>query len=84
MFRFESNLKGGKQSSDGGRDNLEYGVSITDGETLLAHSYIHADLLLACVDWEMTVVMLDDLNTVGLQFEPTSGADDCSGLIDEK
>lgn len=28
---FESNLKGGKQSSDKGRENLEYGVSITDG-----------------------------------------------------
>jgi 3-deoxy-7-phosphoheptulonate synthase len=30
---FESNLKGGKQSSDKGRENLEYGVSITDGES---------------------------------------------------
>jgi 3-deoxy-D-arabino-heptulosonate 7-phosphate (DAHP) synthase len=30
--RIESNLKGGKQSSDLGRDKLEYGVSITDGE----------------------------------------------------
>ena len=30
--RFESNLKGGKQSSDKGRENLEYGVSITDGQ----------------------------------------------------
>lgn len=30
--RLESNLKGGKQSSDKGRDALEYGVSITDGE----------------------------------------------------
>jgi phospho-2-dehydro-3-deoxyheptonate aldolase len=47
--RFESNLKGGKQSSDKGRANLEYGVSITD----------------ACVDWEMTVDMLDNLNQVG-------------------
>ncbi|KAE8540382.1 3-deoxy-7-phosphoheptulonate synthase [Cryptococcus gattii VGV] len=47
---FESNLKGGKQSSDKGRDNLEYGVSITD----------------ACVDWEMTVDMLDDLNQASL------------------
>ncbi|KAL0243512.1 3-deoxy-7-phosphoheptulonate synthase [Cryptococcus tetragattii IND107] len=47
---FESNLKGGKQSSDKGRDNLEYGVSITD----------------ACVDWEMTVDMLDNLNQASL------------------
>ena len=31
-IRFESNLKGGKQSSDKGRENLEYGVSITDGQ----------------------------------------------------
>jgi 3-deoxy-7-phosphoheptulonate synthase len=31
-LRIESNLKGGKQSSDKGRENLEYGVSITDGE----------------------------------------------------
>jgi len=47
---FESNLKGGKQSSDKGRANLEYGVSITD----------------ACVDWEMTVDMLDVLNKASL------------------
>ncbi|KAK8846683.1 3-deoxy-7-phosphoheptulonate synthase [Kwoniella newhampshirensis] len=47
---FESNLKGGKQSSDKGRENLEYGVSITD----------------ACVDWEMTVDMLDNLNQASL------------------
>ncbi|TYJ58177.1 3-deoxy-7-phosphoheptulonate synthase [Cryptococcus floricola] len=47
---FESNLKGGKQSSDLGRENLEYGVSITD----------------ACVDWEMTVDMLDNLNQASL------------------
>lgn len=47
---FESNLKGGKQSSDKGRENLEYGVSITD----------------ACVDWDMTVDMLDDLNQASL------------------
>jgi 3-deoxy-7-phosphoheptulonate synthase len=32
LDRFESNLKGGKQSSDLGKENLEYGVSITDGE----------------------------------------------------
>jgi 3-deoxy-7-phosphoheptulonate synthase len=31
MIRFESNLKGGKQSSEQPRENLEYGVSITDG-----------------------------------------------------
>lgn len=31
QVRFESNLKGGKQSSDQPRENLEYGVSITDG-----------------------------------------------------
>ena len=36
----ESNLKEGKQSSDGGRDSLEYGVSITDG----------------CVSWEVSLV----------------------------
>ena len=47
---FESNLKGGKQSSDKGRENLEWGVSITD----------------ACVDWEMTVDMLDTLNKAAL------------------
>ncbi|KAK6904080.1 3-deoxy-7-phosphoheptulonate synthase [Kwoniella mangroviensis CBS 10435] len=47
---FESNLKGGKQSSDKPRDQLEYGVSITD----------------ACVDWEMTVDMLDNLNKASL------------------
>ena len=29
--RLESNLKGGKQNSDVGKGNLEYGVSITDG-----------------------------------------------------
>lgn len=46
--RLESNLKGGKQSSDKGRENLEYGVSITD----------------ACVDWEMTLDILDNLNQV--------------------
>ncbi len=34
MYRFESNLKGGKQSSDKGRENLEYGVSITDGASV--------------------------------------------------
>jgi 3-deoxy-D-arabino-heptulosonate 7-phosphate (DAHP) synthase len=33
-IRFESNLKGGKQSSEQPRENLEYGVSITDGELL--------------------------------------------------
>ena len=44
----ESNLKGGKQSSDLGRDKLEYGVSITD----------------ACVDWDMTVDVLDTLSQV--------------------
>ncbi|ORY25350.1 3-deoxy-7-phosphoheptulonate synthase [Naematelia encephala] len=47
---FESNLKGGKQSSDKGRDGLEYGVSITD----------------ACVDWEMTLDMLDNLNQASI------------------
>ena len=31
MTRIESNLKGGKQSSDKPRAELEYGVSITDG-----------------------------------------------------
>ncbi|KAL7423362.1 hypothetical protein Q5752_002665 [Cryptotrichosporon argae] len=43
---FESNLKEGKQSSNNGREGLEYGVSITD----------------ACVDWETTVGMLDTLS----------------------
>lgn len=33
IIRFESNLKGGKQSSEQPRENLEYGVSITDGES---------------------------------------------------
>lgn len=46
----ESNLKGGKQSSDKGRENLEYGVSITD----------------ACIDWEMTVDTLNNLNEASL------------------
>ena len=45
---FESNLKAGKQSSDKGRENLEWGVSITD----------------ACVDWDTTVEMLDGLSKV--------------------
>ncbi|KAJ9109322.1 hypothetical protein QFC21_000651 [Naganishia friedmannii] len=44
---FESNLKAGKQNSDGKTlEQLEYGVSITD----------------ACVDWETSVDMLDRLN----------------------
>lgn len=38
VSRFESNLKGGKQSSEQGRENLEYGVSITDGEWLSVES----------------------------------------------
>lgn len=46
----ESNLREGKQSSDKGRDNLEYGVSITD----------------ACIDWETTVGVLDELNKASL------------------
>lgn len=33
MNRIESNLKAGKQSSDNGRAALEYGVSITDGQS---------------------------------------------------
>lgn len=41
----ESHLKEGCQKIDRGRDNLEYGVSVTD----------------ACVDWETTVDMLRDL-----------------------
>lgn len=47
----ESNLREGKQSSDKGRDNLEYGVSITD----------------ACIDWESTITTLDTLNKASIQ-----------------
>lgn len=44
---FESNLEAGNQKSDGkGREGLKYGVSITD----------------ACVDWKMSLDMLDRLN----------------------
>lgn len=43
----ESNLREGKQSSDKGKANLDYGVSITDG----------------CVSWETTLTVLDKLNT---------------------
>jgi 3-deoxy-7-phosphoheptulonate synthase len=47
----ESNLREGKQSSDKGRDNLEYGVSITD----------------ACIDWEETLKTLNVLNEASLK-----------------
>lgn len=46
----ESNLREGKQSSDKGRENLEYGVSITD----------------ACIDWNATLTVLDELNKASL------------------
>lgn len=62
---FESNINGGKQSSDKGRENLDYGVSITDGQSqarLLGA--MDADNA-ACVDWDMTLDMLDNLNQVG-------------------
>ncbi len=49
---FEGNLKAGAQKTKGdGRENLEYGVSITD----------------ACVDWETSVEMLDRLNEAALK-----------------
>ncbi|WVO15734.1 3-deoxy-7-phosphoheptulonate synthase [Cryptococcus depauperatus] len=60
---FESNLKGGKQSSDKGKDNLEYGVSITD----------------ACVDWEMTVDILDNLNKASLARRAVVGTREANG-----
>lgn len=48
----ESHINAGKQDvppeSEGGVNKLKYGVSITD----------------ACVDWEMTVEMLNGLNEV--------------------
>ena len=53
---------GGKQSSDNGRASLAYGVSITDGKS---HCYGMA-LISACVDWEMTVDMLNNLNEASL------------------
>lgn len=67
--RFESNLVGGKQGSDNGRASLAYGVSITDGEFPLTACVTiatrHGGLTnAACVDWEMTVDMLDNLNQV--------------------
>lgn len=52
---FESNINAGNQKSDGtGRGNLKYGVSITD----------------ACVDWAMSLDMLDELDAaVGKRAE---------------
>ncbi|TDL26789.1 3-deoxy-7-phosphoheptulonate synthase [Rickenella mellea] len=51
----ESNINAGKQDvpapEDGGASKLRYGVSITD----------------ACVDWEMTKGMLDELNKAVLE-----------------
>ncbi|WVQ83965.1 3-deoxy-7-phosphoheptulonate synthase [Cryptococcus sp. DSM 104549] len=61
---FESNLKGGKQSSDKGKANLDYGVSITD----------------ACVDWEMTVDMLDNLNQASLARRAIIDARESNGV----
>ncbi|CAK9779637.1 3-deoxy-7-phosphoheptulonate synthase [Cutaneotrichosporon oleaginosum] len=46
----ESNLNEGKQSSDQPRDQMKYGVSITD----------------ACIDWEATVKTLDELNAASI------------------
>ena len=52
----ESNINAGRQDvpsdEDGGPAALKYGVSITD----------------ACVDWQTTVTMLDQLNDVSLQI----------------
>lgn len=47
---FESNLKGGKQSSDKGRDNLEYGVSITDGTFSSPATYFYGVLYMLILD----------------------------------
>lgn len=47
---FESNLKGGKQSSDKGRDNLEYGVSITDGTFSSPPTYFYGALYMLILD----------------------------------
>jgi 3-deoxy-7-phosphoheptulonate synthase len=55
---------GGKQSSDNGRASLAYGVSITDGEC--QHTLSEHGLMAACVDWEMTLDMLDNLNQASL------------------
>ena len=45
--RFESNLKEGKQSSDKGREHLEYGVSITDGEVVSSQPMNRSDILVS-------------------------------------
>ncbi|BEI79926.1 hypothetical protein CcaverHIS002_0104550 [Cutaneotrichosporon cavernicola] len=46
----ESHLNEGKQSSDLPRDQMKYGVSITD----------------ACIDWDVTVTTLDELNQASM------------------
>ena len=49
----ESHINGGRQDvPPEGPQGLKHGVSITD----------------ACVDWEMTVAMLDELNEVSRQY----------------
>lgn len=49
----ESHINAGRQDvPESGPQDLKYGVSITD----------------ACVDWEMTVGMLDDLNEVSARL----------------
>lgn len=56
---------GGKQSSDNGRASLAYGVSITDGMSPPLY-LVGVVLISACVDWEMTIDMLDNLNQASL------------------
>lgn len=68
---FESNLKEGNQKSDKGRENLQYGVSITDGEFARmgrspGRQNDPTNNPAACVDWETSVTMLDTLNKASL------------------